>query len=266
MIVVFGSINIDLVTRAERIPGPGETVLGSDYVAIPGGKGANQALAARRAGARVALVGAYGQDGFAEPALALLKADGVELSHSRAAPKPTGAAFIVVDPPGENAIVVASGAKASAEASQLQAFPFGPGDRLLLQREVPIPEVEAAAAFARARGARAMLNAAPAGALSPKLAEALDFLCVNEHVRPSSAPRSASPPQTRSRSPRRSSAGAGSRPSSPSDPPAPSAFIAESAFRRRRRRWRSSTPPPRATRSSAPSPPRSTAGSISPRR
>ncbi len=181
MIVVFGSINIDLVTRAERIPGPGETVLGSDYVAIPGGKGANQALAARRAGARVALVGAYGQDDFAEPALALLKADGVELSHSRAAPKPTGAAFIVVDAAGENAIVVASGANASAAASQLQALSFGPGDLILLQREVPIPEVEAAAAFARRRGARTMLNAAPAGALSTALADALDFLCVNEH-------------------------------------------------------------------------------------
>ena len=79
MIVVFGSINIDLVTRAERIPCPGETVLGGDYV-HPGGKGANQALAARRAGAKSALAGAYGRDEFADAALALLRADGVDLT------------------------------------------------------------------------------------------------------------------------------------------------------------------------------------------
>src|SRR5271156_4636743 len=112
MIVVFGSINIDLVTRAERIPGPGETVLGGDYETNPGGKGANQALAARRAGAKVSLVGAYGADGFADVALSLLRSDGVDLAAARATTKPTGAAFITVDPQGENAIVVAAGANA----------------------------------------------------------------------------------------------------------------------------------------------------------
>ena len=137
MIVVFGSINIDLVTRAARIPGPGETVLGGDYVAIPGGKGANQALAARRAGAKVALVGAYGADGFAENALELLRRDGVDLSASRRVEKPTGAAFIVVDDNGENAIVVASGANAEARAAQLDAVALAKGDWVLLQRETP---------------------------------------------------------------------------------------------------------------------------------
>jgi ribokinase len=181
MIVVFGSINIDLVTRAERIPGPGETVLGGDYVTVPGGKGANQALAARRAGAKVALVGAYGDDGFAKTALSLLAADGVDLAFSRARDKPTGAAFITVDPHGENAIVVAAGANALASAEQLKILPFGAGDTLLLQREVPIPEVEAAAALAKKRGAKVALNAAPAGAVSPALLATLDFLVVNEH-------------------------------------------------------------------------------------
>ncbi len=181
MIVVFGSINIDLVTRAEKIPGPGETTLGGDYVAIPGGKGANQALAARRAGAAVAMVGAYGPDGFAESALALLRADGVDLTSSRRGAHPTGAAFIVVDPSGENAIVVAAGANAEARAAQLDSLAFGSGDLLLLQRETPIPEVEAAARAAKARGAKVMLNAAPAGPVSAALLADVDYLCVNEH-------------------------------------------------------------------------------------
>ena len=181
MIVVFGSINIDLVTRAERIPGPGETVLGGDYVAIPGGKGANQALAARRAGAKVAMVGAYGADSFARTALSLLDADGVDLRFSIETSKPTGTAFITVDPEGENAIVVASGANAQARATQLEGVGFGFGDILLLQREVPIAEIEAAAAFGRNRGGVVALNAAPAGPVSRALLASLDFLIVNEH-------------------------------------------------------------------------------------
>jgi len=180
MIVVFGSINIDLVTRA-KIPAPGETTLGGDYVAVPGGKGANQALAARRAGAKVALVGACGADSFAGSALALINAEGVDLSATRTVGKPTGAAFIVVDPQGENAIVVAAGANAEARAEQLEGLPFGEGDLLLLQREVPEREVDAAALLAKKRGAQVMLNLAPAGAPSGALLGALDYLCVNEH-------------------------------------------------------------------------------------
>ena len=180
MIVVFGSINIDLVTRA-NIPAPGETTLGGDYIAVPGGKGANQALAARRAGAKVALVGACGADSFAGLALALINAEGVDLSATRTVAKPTGTAFIVVDPAGENAIVVAAGANAAARAEQLEGLPFGEGDLLLLQREVPEAEVDAAALLAKKRGAQVMLNLAPAGEPSPALLAALDYLCVNEH-------------------------------------------------------------------------------------
>ena len=95
--------------------------------------------------------------------------------------KPTGAAFITVDPHGENAIVVAAGANALASAEQLKILPFCAGDMLLLQREVPIPEVEAAAALARSRGAKVALNVAPAGVVSPALLANLDFLIVNEH-------------------------------------------------------------------------------------
>ena len=181
MIIVFGSINIDLVTKVAKIPGPGETVLGGDYATSPGGKGANQALAARRAGARVALAGAVGKDAFAAQALALLRADGVDLSAMRECDAPTGAAFIAVDARGENAIVVASGANMQARAAQLASLNIAPGDILLLQRETPMAETEAAALHAKARGARVMLNLAPAGPVSEPLLRALDFICVNEH-------------------------------------------------------------------------------------
>ena len=181
MIVVFGSINLDIVTRVEKIPGPGETTLGGDYAMSPGGKGANQALAARRAGAEVAMVGAIGRDAFAAPALALLKADGVDLSATREIAAPTGAAFIAVDAHGENAIVVASGANLHAKAAQLEALSIGRGDILVLQRETPPPEVEAAAIYAKARGARVVLNLAPAGPPTEALLKACEFLIVNEH-------------------------------------------------------------------------------------
>ena len=111
MIIVFGSINVDFVTRVTVIPKPGETVLGPGYDVIPGGKGANQALAARRAGAAVTLVGAVGRDPFASIGLALLERDGVDLHAIAAVDAPTGAAFITVDAKGENAITVASGAR-----------------------------------------------------------------------------------------------------------------------------------------------------------
>ena len=180
MIVVFGSINIDLVTKTARIPGPGETVIGGDYATAPGGKGANQALAARRAGGEVKMVGAYGRDAFADQALSLLKADGVDLSASRVADKPTGAAFITVDAHGENAIVVAAGANAAVRADQLQGLAWKSGDWLILQREVPDSEVFAAARVARAGGAKILLNNAPALPLEKDQVSAFDAICVNE--------------------------------------------------------------------------------------
>jgi ribokinase len=181
MIVVFGSVNVDFVTRVPQIPRPGETVLGPDYAVIPGGKGANQALAARRAGSEVLLAAAVGRDPFADIALSLLREDGVDLSRVAAVESPTGAAFISVEETGENAIVVASGANRLAAASQLADYPWSDGDTLLLQREVPDGEAAAAASRAKAGGARVILNAAPAGALAPGLLASLDILVVNEH-------------------------------------------------------------------------------------
>ena len=181
MITVFGSINVDLVTRVARIPGPGETVRGSDYVLIPGGKGANQALAARRAGASVRLAGAIGDDGMAAIALGELEAGGVDLSSVARHAGPTGLAVITVDERGENTIVVSPGANARAAASSIPGDAFRAGDTLLLQMEIPFSESLAAAVAARAAGARVILSVAPYTALPAEDAAAFDMLIVNEH-------------------------------------------------------------------------------------
>lgn len=181
MITVFGSLNVDLVTPVERLPGAGETVLGPGYALHPGGKGANQALAARRAGAEVTLVGAVGRDGFAEIALGLLAQDGVDLGHVARVEAPTGAAFIAVDAAGSNQIVVAAGANALARADAVEAQKPGEGDLLLLQREVPEGECLRAARAMRAGGGRVILNLAPAGEPVPELLALTDILIVNEH-------------------------------------------------------------------------------------
>lgn len=181
MIIVFGSLNIDLVARVPVLPRAGETVLGPDYVAVAGGKGANQALAARRAGADVVMAGAVGRDGFADTALATLDAAGIDISRIDRADAPTGAGFIAVDHQGRNQIVVASGANAHARAAQLEGLAAGPGDILMLQWEVPEAEILAAARWGRGLGLRVMLNRAPAGPVPADLMALLDLLVVNEH-------------------------------------------------------------------------------------
>jgi ribokinase len=181
MITVFGSLNVDLVTRVARIPRPGETVAGSDYRVIPGGKGANQALAAARAGARVRMAGAVGADGFAEVALRELVAGGVDVTAVARLPGPTGVALIAVDAGGENAIVLAPGANARAVAASLKPGAIGRGDTLLLQLEVPLAESLAAARLARAAGARTVLSLAPYAPVTPEDLAAIDMLILNEH-------------------------------------------------------------------------------------
>ncbi len=180
MIVVFGSINIDLVVRVDTLPRPGETVLAPSYVAVPGGKGANQALAAARAGAQTHMVGCVGRDGYAEAALATMREAGVDLAGIARVDEPTACAMIAVDAEGRNQIAVASGANRFAKAGQLDDALLGPGTTLLLQLEVDDAETAAVAARARARGARVVLNAAPAAPLPAGMAEALDVLVVNE--------------------------------------------------------------------------------------
>ena len=180
MLVVFGSINIDLVVRVDTLPRSGETVLAPSYVAVPGGKGANQALAAARAGAVTHMVGCVGRDGYADAALATMREAGVDLTAVALVDEPTACAMIAVDTQGRNQIAVASGANRFATADQLDDALLGPGATLLLQLEVDDDETAAAAARARARGARVVLNAAPAAPLPAGLAEALDVLVVNE--------------------------------------------------------------------------------------
>lgn len=181
MIVVFGSLNVDLVTTVERLPGAGETVMGPDYVLHPGGKGGNQALAARRAGAEVMLVGAVGRDAFASAAVSLLTRDGVDITQVAQVAAPTGAAFIAVDAAGANQIVVAAGANGHASAHALHDMTLGERDTLLLQREVPSPECLFAAELMKKAGGRVILNLAPAGVPPAELLAAVDILIVNEH-------------------------------------------------------------------------------------
>lgn len=175
-LAVVGSINLDLVASAERLPGPGETVGGAAFSRHPGGKGANQALAARRLGAEVELHGRVGADAFAEDALALLKADGVELANvAVSAEASTGIALIAVSTAGENQIVVAPGANARFGPEHL-----GPiqADALLCQLE--IPTATTAAAAARFRGFIA-LNLAPALPVEADLLARADLVIVNEN-------------------------------------------------------------------------------------
>jgi len=181
MVVVFGSINLDLVARVDEIPAPGETLLGTSFVTAPGGKGGNQALAARLAGADVVMAGAVGRDAFADAAIANLLDAGVDLRCLARVGVPTGVALINVDARGENAITVVPGANAQARASQVPDEKLVAGNTLLMQLEVPVREVVELAQRARSRGARVVLNGAPATTLPPALLASVDFVVVNEH-------------------------------------------------------------------------------------
>jgi ribokinase len=181
MIVSFGAVNLDLIATVEHLPAPGETVVGPGYRALPGGKGANQALAARRAGAEVQFVGCVGCDAFAEPALAELVAAGVGLDHLvRDQEAPTGCAFICVDSAGENQIAVALGANANLKHSAVPEALLGPNTILMLQREVTPEESWMLARRASERGATVVLNLAPAGSVPADALRCIDWLVLNK--------------------------------------------------------------------------------------
>ncbi|MEO3429014.1 ribokinase [Pelagibius sp. CAU 1746] len=180
MITVFGSLNADLVCQVAQLPGPGETVIGPDYTVVPGGKGANQALAAARAGAAVRMVGSVGRDAFAETALRSLREEGVDLAAIAEREGRTACAFIGVDPAGQNLIIVASGANLETRAAQLRRAGLEAGDVLLLQMEVPHLENWEAVAFAKQAGAQVVLNLAPAGPVPAEVLRQVDVLIVNE--------------------------------------------------------------------------------------
>jgi ribokinase len=180
MILVFGSINIDLVVPVPGLPRPGETVLGGDYRLLPGGKGANQALAACRAGGSVMMAGAVGKDAFAGAALELLRQDGADLALVREVARPTGLAAIMVGGSGENLIAVASGANAAVSAEFVPDDMLGPQTIVLCQMEVPTAETTALMRRAARRGARSLLNLAPAMPIDPDLFGELHLLVANE--------------------------------------------------------------------------------------
>jgi len=183
-VLVVGSINMDLVVKAPRMPEPGETLVGGVFTVVPGGKGANQAAAAARLGCSVRMIGAVGSDEFGTAAIKNLKDQGVDTNTIVTAPAgiATGVAIIIVDQSGQNTIVVASGANASLEPGVLSSEDeqFQWADLVALQCEVPIETVLSAIRHARKGNARVVLNAAPAIESLPEEALQVDYLVVNE--------------------------------------------------------------------------------------
>ncbi|MEV1286441.1 ribokinase [Micromonospora sp. NPDC049679] len=180
-VVVVGSANMDLVATAPTLPRPGETVLGTDFVTVPGGKGANQAIAAVRAGADCAFLGAIGSDSFGVTLKARIAASGVDTSHLRVIYGASGVAVIVVNADGENTIVVTPGANgAYTGLTETELSTVREADVLVAQLEIPVETVTRAATEARAAGTRVVLNAAPGRTLPAELLDAVDLLVVNE--------------------------------------------------------------------------------------
>lgn len=181
MVLVFGAINIDLVTGVERFPGPGETVSGRSFAIYPGGKGANQALASARAGAPTWLVGAVGRDAFAAPALALVSKAGIDLTYVAHVEEATGCATILVSATGENRIVSVPGANASADPGTIPDALLTRSSMVSLQNELPPVSNQALLERARRNGSRVVLNASPWRPLSLDTLCSVDYLVVNEH-------------------------------------------------------------------------------------
>ncbi len=177
MIVVFGSLNLDLIVPVTELPRPGETVSAPSHIQRPGGKGGNQAVAAARAGASVSIAGCVGQDQHTTPILESLAEAGIQMSHVRHVREPTGLALIAVDRNGENQIVVASGANQATRSCHVPDELLVGCSTLLLQLEVRGAESFKLARRAREHGKRVILNAAPAG---PVELDCVDWLIVNE--------------------------------------------------------------------------------------
>ncbi|KAB1939289.1 ribokinase [Micromonospora sp. ALFpr18c] len=180
-VAVVGSANMDLVAMAPSLPRLGETMLGTDFVMVPGGKGANQAVAAARAGASCAFLGAIGSDAFGVTLRARITAAGVDTDQLRVVYGTSGVALVMVNAQGENAIVVTPGANdALVGLTDEELATVRGADVLVAQLEIPVQTVAAAAVAARAAGTRVILNAAPARDLPPELLASVDLLVVNE--------------------------------------------------------------------------------------
>lgn len=180
MITVIGSINLDLVANVGQLPRPGETVPGDGFKTSPGGKGANQALAVKRAGGDVRMVGSVGQDAFADEALACLREGLVDLSGVRESHSTTGTATILVAKSGENMIAVVPGANGSLVPGDIKNVHLEKGDWLLLQHEIPMRTVKAALEEAKRVGATSILNTAPFRPEAAEFLQLADYVVANE--------------------------------------------------------------------------------------
>ena len=181
-IVVVGSSNTDMIIKLDRIPKPGETCLGGEFITAAGGKGANQAVAAARAGGAVTLIARVGQDMFGERAVAGLTQYGINVEHVQYDESPSGVALIFVGKDGENSIGVASGANAKLSPADVQQAKsaFDSADVVIMQLETPLATVRAAADLAHANGALVILNPAPAQPLPDALLKMVSILTPNE--------------------------------------------------------------------------------------
>jgi ribokinase len=179
-LVVVGSANADVVVSVDRRPLAGETVIGSDSMVLPGGKGANTAVAAARLGASVALLGAVGVDEHGDLLLNSLREAGVRTDLVRRAERPTGTAYVMVTPDGENSILVSPGANHAVSTEDVDAG-LGEPRVLVASLEVPPATVEHAVDVAARRGIRAVVNLSPIVDMSPRTLACLDPLVVNEH-------------------------------------------------------------------------------------
>lgn len=181
-IVVLGSANLDFVVRTPARPGPGETVFGSAFTTVPGGKGLNQAIAARRAGGAVCMCGAVGMDAWGEVLRDTLMADGVDVSTLATVPGDSGTAHITVQGSGENSIIVVPGANASVTTLSAPAAELIAGAAaLVMQFELPQSVLLEAAAHARRHGVRTVLTPAPVLDPVPGLLDLIDMVVLNEH-------------------------------------------------------------------------------------
>lgn len=182
MIYVLGSINLDMIATAQRLPRPGETLAATNFATAAGGKGANQALAAARAGAAVKMVGAVGNDDFVHQALAELARENINLDDVRTVPGPTGIAIILVDERGENVIVIVAGANGGV--SEMDALnmvkKMSEDDILVMVQEIPSAALRAALLAARQKGIKSLLNIAPATKETGELAMLADIIIANQ--------------------------------------------------------------------------------------
>ena len=179
-ILVAGSLNADLVMRAPRFPQPGETISGGDLQVIPGGKGANQAVAAARLGARVSMLGRVGKDNFGDFLFDNLKQNNVDASRVLRDDSSTGTAIIVVDENGQNSIVLSPGANGKVTPADVDSASFLHHNLILLQLEIPTPTVLRAAQRAKENNMRVILNPAPAKEIPDELIALADFIIPNE--------------------------------------------------------------------------------------